>query len=290
MYSVGLILKNAREKMNYTLKEISYLCNIEESVLDCLENDNFHLLPDPFYTRACIRIYAKSLNLEPQKLLSLFERVSDNLQEKSPRKTVTNNFASTDTDNIPTWGYKLDEENTNFEEPINKKMVIEEGNMTKKSSKVFFAFLSLALVFLPVYFFFLRDNKAKNRSVYHYDSKKDLSSVVNAKVKTYPYLEEGPVSDNPLVGQLYFIHNVKKLDIVLKALKGESTVFYGTDFQNQEGHLTLKIGDIFRLDTSNKSKVWFRLGCPSNIEILVNGQVIETQAQDTVKSYRVQLK
>lgn len=60
-------------------------------------------------------------------------------------------------------------------------------------------------------------------------------------------------------------------------------MFYGKSPDEQQ-NIILKTDDTFVLP---KGAEWFRLATPSNVEILVNDQMIDTLAQDLPTSYRI---
>ncbi|MBN2517108.1 MAG: helix-turn-helix domain-containing protein [Deltaproteobacteria bacterium] len=64
--------KSIREEKGFTLQEISQRTRISSSILNAIENRDFHLLPEPVYTRAFIKIYAKTLDTDSDDLLSLY--------------------------------------------------------------------------------------------------------------------------------------------------------------------------------------------------------------------------
>ncbi|MFC7441539.1 helix-turn-helix domain-containing protein [Laceyella putida] len=117
-----------------------------------------------------------------------------------------------------------------------------------------------------------------------------IDNSVRADGQNIVFLEEGGTSDNQLEGQLYYVRNADKLEVKLKGKDGESTVSFAPTAKDTPQEFTLKVGEEKSLEIGNQTQVWFRLGTPSNVEVLVNGQKINTAAQDTEKSYRVQLK
>jgi cytoskeleton protein RodZ len=90
-------------------------------------------------------------------------------------------------------------------------------------------------------------------------------------------------------GDLFTLSGVDKIEIQIKANKGESQLRYGNKVNDPEGEtFELKVGDQQKIE--GEETVWFRLGTPSNTEIKVNGEEIDTTAQDVPKSYRIQLE
>jgi cytoskeleton protein RodZ len=64
--------RSIREEKGLTLKDISQRTRISSSILTAIENRDFHLLPEPVYTKAFIKIYAKSIDIDGDELLSLY--------------------------------------------------------------------------------------------------------------------------------------------------------------------------------------------------------------------------
>lgn len=119
-----------------------------------------------------------------------------------------------------------------------------------------------------------------------------LSTLPPQKVvvqpKKTPTLTYIKTSDNPLEGALYSIQNVPDLEVTIRATKGVTTLRYAPELsQAGDSSITLQQGQQQVLDVQGKTEVWFLLGRPSNAEVTVNGQTLDTSIQDTWKSYRV---
>lgn len=178
---------------------------------------------------------------------------------------------------------------------LEKKRSEERAAVEKQRSKnkkkvimIGIAVSALLLIGTGAYFYFSEDAPQAARG--DLPVSPSVNTGVNANEMNMPILEQGDISENPYEGQLYLIENVDKLEVVLKAKDGESTVLYAPTANDQPKEFTLKVGQVQTLDTAGKDHIWFRLGTPSNVEVSVNGQIINTEAQDTEKSYRVQLK
>jgi len=76
MMEIGAQLRRARESKGMSLEEVQQKTKIHAEYLKALENDQFDLLPSPFYVRAFLRTYAKCLELDPQSLLDRYERLN----------------------------------------------------------------------------------------------------------------------------------------------------------------------------------------------------------------------
>ena len=81
--------------------------------------------------------------------------------------------------------------------------------------------------------------------------------------------------------------NVSKLEVQIKATKGDTTIRVGDEVNK---------GDMFEIKAGEQQTlpydkfIWFRLTKPSNVQVKVNGEEIDTTAQDVPRSYRIELK
>ncbi|WP_124727513.1 helix-turn-helix domain-containing protein [Staphylospora marina] len=75
MAGIGNYLRQVREQQGYTLEEMNRMTNIHIEYLQALENDQFELLPSPFYAKAFLRTYSKCLGLDAQPLLEMYEQM-----------------------------------------------------------------------------------------------------------------------------------------------------------------------------------------------------------------------
>src|SRR5680860_400048 len=73
MSGFGETLHQARAHMGVTLKEAEQATRINRHHLAALEEDNFAALPPLIYQRGIVRNYASYLQLDPSKLLVMFE-------------------------------------------------------------------------------------------------------------------------------------------------------------------------------------------------------------------------
>ncbi|HEU17967.1 MAG TPA: helix-turn-helix domain-containing protein [Deltaproteobacteria bacterium] len=73
-------LKAIRQRKGLSLKDISYQSRISVSVLEAIENREFHLLPEPVYTRGFIKTYAQTLEINDEEILSAYNAYIDELE------------------------------------------------------------------------------------------------------------------------------------------------------------------------------------------------------------------
>ncbi|RAL26373.1 helix-turn-helix domain-containing protein [Thermoflavimicrobium daqui] len=102
-----------------------------------------------------------------------------------------------------------------------------------------------------------------------------------------PLLEPGEANDE--LGQMYYISNVNKLEVKFMGRNKSSKFKFGTSKDNAK-EMVLKPGETFSVNTAGKSEIWFWFEIPSSFEVTINGQILDTSAQDLAKSYRVQIK
>lgn len=86
METISEILKQTREKLNLSLKEVSEATKIRESVLNAIENGNFGYLPS-IYMQSFIKEYIDFLGLDYSELKpqldSIFKSKTINAREKN---------------------------------------------------------------------------------------------------------------------------------------------------------------------------------------------------------------
>ena len=84
----GELLKEARKKKRLRYIKLSSELSIPEKYLEALEENNFSIMAGPTYVRGYLRAYAKKLDLDPELVITAFEKYlkDKRKQEKSPLK------------------------------------------------------------------------------------------------------------------------------------------------------------------------------------------------------------
>ena len=84
----GELLKEARKKKRLRYRKLSSELGIPEKYLEALEENNFSIMAGPTYVRGYLRAYAKKLDLDPELVITAFERYLKDRrkQEKSSLK------------------------------------------------------------------------------------------------------------------------------------------------------------------------------------------------------------
>lgn len=351
MAGVGIYLRQARERLGYSLEEMNRITNIHTEYLYALENDQFDQLPSPFYARAFLRTYAKSLGLEVQSVLDLYEKHTQTAAPFKENRSLLTSGRAYDSSRhramlseraeqaghsyhlpAPNQGavrgrgaHSSEPESSGRQTPVAahsqksnpfpnlpkpdlsaqtlspRRVALEAkqglaneeakrmGRKGKKFPGLAIAAAIGALILAGGVYYFAFGDEENQASQSGSQQISEIDTSVNADGQKTPLLEQGETPENEMEGQLYTISNVDKLKVVLKVKEGESRLLYGPT-PNSFKELTLRTGQVLELDTAGKDHIWFRLSVPSNVDISVNGQQISTEAQDTEKSYRVQLK
>ncbi|SER08176.1 protein RodZ, contains Xre-like HTH and DUF4115 domains [Gracilibacillus ureilyticus] len=71
---IGERLKQEREAKNLTLNDIQKQTKIQTRYLNAIEEEKFNVMPGSFYVRAFIKEYATVLDLDPEALMSEYEK------------------------------------------------------------------------------------------------------------------------------------------------------------------------------------------------------------------------
>ncbi len=70
----GPDLKKIREASGLTLKDLFESTRIRISILEAIENEEFHLLPESVYTKTFMKTYAQAVGVDSEKILSRYEK------------------------------------------------------------------------------------------------------------------------------------------------------------------------------------------------------------------------
>jgi len=72
-------LKTLREERGVTIEDISLKTRISATILNAIENGEFHLLPAPAYAKKFIQIYADAIGSDPGNILAHYQRHVDEI-------------------------------------------------------------------------------------------------------------------------------------------------------------------------------------------------------------------
>ena len=96
MVTVGEVFKNKREHLKISIDTASSETKIQRRFLEYIENDEFSPFESEVFLTGFIKIYAKYLNLDVNKVLALYRRTNPNKKiepetvlNQAPKKTFT---------------------------------------------------------------------------------------------------------------------------------------------------------------------------------------------------------
>jgi len=87
-------LRAIRQSRGLTLKDVSSSTRISPQNLKAIEEQRFELLPEPIYARAFIDMYARVLDVDGSKILSLYDTYLKNLEPDEDKYEVLKRLAA----------------------------------------------------------------------------------------------------------------------------------------------------------------------------------------------------
>ena len=95
----GELLKEARRKTRRRYKRLSSELGIPEKYLEALEENNFSVMAGPTYVKGYLRAYAKKLDLDPETVITAFDRylkdqrrIKEKAEKKEQKKDTKQKF------------------------------------------------------------------------------------------------------------------------------------------------------------------------------------------------------
>ena len=85
--SIGYILKAAREKQGYSLRDVEEETKIRRHYIQLLEDDDFAQLPGPVYAKGFLRSYARFLDIPGDPLIRMYNALTT--AEEESEATIT---------------------------------------------------------------------------------------------------------------------------------------------------------------------------------------------------------
>lgn len=137
----GNILKEKREKMGYSIQDISEITTIQQRYIQALEDDNFEIIPGEYYVRSFVKQYATILKMDSQKLIKKYEEYIAESNKKRPeillqdelRKPTRPNEKDEDSEEINVIPNKTSQEQEEVQEvTVANEMIEELGNQIKE--------------------------------------------------------------------------------------------------------------------------------------------------------------
>ncbi|MBI2786624.1 MAG: helix-turn-helix domain-containing protein [Legionella longbeachae] len=70
----GEQLASIRQQKGYTIEYVANKLHLRVRIIELIENDDFHLLPEPVFVKGYLRAYAKLLGTSPEPYLARFNQ------------------------------------------------------------------------------------------------------------------------------------------------------------------------------------------------------------------------
>lgn len=239
--SLGKIFKDARRAKGITVGEVSKKTKISHNVISAIEEDNFEVL-SPVYIKSFVKIYAKLLDLDIEKVLKLYYEYSGLSDEDEPLKQK-----------------RLQPTKVIFE----ASFISGITHALRKKGKILIVIIALALLF------FIGKAIFKNISIHRQDPQAKKVMIKEAKVKEVKpkeAIKEEKGKDN-LAG-LDLSESLRltvraKADCWLNVKIDEKLIFQSV----------LKKGEVESWQADKKMEL--RIGNPAAVDLELNGRVLE---------------
>lgn len=258
---LGRLLKAAREERGLTLDQLQDMTKIQKRYIEAIENEKFHLLPGSFYTRAFIRNIADNLQLNTEQLLKQYEGLLPS--------------ANSELDAVP-----------------RRRTKISGPSVFGKWVTTILLVAFIVLIFSIVYYFAVQNFPPKQES----NKQGNSMDVIDKLGSKEPDKEEPekptevevtppPEPPKPTLEYVekidstyyYTISNVKQIELTMKAEGGRC--WYRVEQGKDKGIVKekiLELGEEETFDLEGLSNVYIRLGHTKAMQVLVNGELLDT--------------
>lgn len=273
MSELGQVLQRAREEKGITLDDIQRVTKIQRRYLEAIERGHFHVLPGHFYARAFIKSYAEAVGLDPQHLMEHFQ---SDLPAQPPTEQV---------------------------ERLRRRRISSSNNPLQASRWIAKALLVLfvALIFGVTYVAIVNNNGGATTQPIPSDTVPPGAGVVtpgqgagaspitqqpeppsNVETPTAPApgsamaAPQVTVSFESQQGSLfqYSLHGGETIAVKLKGTQDRSWYGVGEAKGKYVAEGELKAGEEKSVELGKTA--FIRLGKPMNVELSVNGVVVDT--------------
>lgn len=102
MIELGKTLKSAREAKGLSITQLSDLTHMAPSMIDELENEDFHRITAPIYGRGFIKLYCEAVGLDPKPITAEFMDIFTGNREPAIRERHTEPEKPTEPAVLPT--------------------------------------------------------------------------------------------------------------------------------------------------------------------------------------------
>ena len=246
-----LPLKEKREALGLTLRDIFQRTRITVVNLEAIENGDLHLLPVPIYTRNFIKTYARALGIDSKPFLESYENYLSSVQIAQ----------TTSPENVP--------ENISFLDKIGQYKA--------------YLWIAAGLIFIVIVLLFISSqyqpatdiNNDLAGKVAAIDPEKKVDTLFPPPNATVPVDEQAKTISQPASNE------IKQIPAQSNAIKQESTVTQprASSVQNTQAVVSSEEGNLLIIKA--KEETWIRIKAdhnPSYQILLKPGEKIERKA------------
>jgi cytoskeleton protein RodZ len=277
---LGQLLKKARSEKGISLEQLQETTKIQKRYLVAIEEGNFNLLPGNFYVRAFVKSYSEAVGLDPDDVMQLYRNV------------------------IPSSGAE-----PHIEPARNKrKPSFNTDRLSKWASTLLMWCFPLLIVGI-IYFYFTNYYEPKPANP---DNQKLTEQLEEEKIpavednppapvdvpdelpEEIPEVEPEPEPEVTYVSTdgttyIYNVANTEQIKVEIKIKEGSCWTWVKRDNNNGkvivEKTYTKDQTQTWEVDHS----IWLRFGYPGNVEIMVNGQLIDREKLKENNPWNLQL-
>lgn len=263
MSDLGELLKKARFEKGIKLEELQETTKIQKRYLEAIEEGNFSILPGNFYVRAFIKSYSEAVGLDPEEVIRLYRNV---IPQAAPETKIETNRK-------------------------NRQKSIQSDRYSKWASTILMWCFPL-IILIALYIFFDKYYEGKPTAPDEPNITEEQEEILQEPIVVVPTLPVPvePVEEveewedpDPIVTyinsdastHIYNVSNTDQLNVELIVTGSSCWVWVKRD--NAQGAVinettfTRNQTEIWEVDHS----LWIRLGLPSNVEVYVNGILID---------------
>jgi cytoskeletal protein RodZ len=258
-------LKKSREDKQITIQEISNVTRIDEKFIKAIEDADFQVLPE-VYIRAFIKEYAKTLELDPQKVIKKYENAklgkteeSAGEEEKSEEEGEESQESENSEEDSPE-----QEKKVFYAAPDNSAFVSAQNKKSKKN--IYFTIGAVVIIILVVvYFVFLDTPEDKIITEKSYEEQVDESGKEENR---FQLDEEGDTQEEQqAVNSDKFSLGITAKDttwckVIIDERVAEDFILYPDRKKQFEGR-----------------KIILKVGNAGGIELLKNGEPLEFEGE-----------
>ena len=88
MAGEGALLRAAREKKGWSLRDAEEATKIRMRYLEALEEENYDILPGAVYVKGFLRNYAKYLEIDPDEIIAMYQESAEQKPQERPQETT----------------------------------------------------------------------------------------------------------------------------------------------------------------------------------------------------------